>query len=77
MNLDYLDFEQPIAVLEAKIEELQLASDDNALNIAAEIATLREKSRKLTESICEGPISILSASTAFSQGTATKMDADP
>ena len=51
MNLDYLDFEQPIAVLEAKIEELQLVSDDNALNIAAEIATLREKSRKLTESI--------------------------
>ena len=51
MNLDYLDFEQPIAVLEAKIEELQLVSDDNALNIAAEIATLRVKSRKLTESI--------------------------
>ncbi len=51
MNLDYLDFEQPIAVLEAKIEELQLVSDDNALNIAAEITTLREKSRKLTESI--------------------------
>ena len=51
MNLDYLDFEQPIAVLEAKIEELQLVSDDNALNIAAELAILREKSRKLTESI--------------------------
>ena len=44
MNLDYLDFEQPIA-------ELQTVSDDNALNIAEEIATLREKSRKLTASI--------------------------
>ena len=51
MNLDYLDFEQPIAELEAKIAELQMVSDDNALNIAEEIATLREKSRKLTASI--------------------------
>ncbi len=51
MNLDYLDFEQPIAELEAKIAELQTVSDDNALNIAEEIATLREKSRKLTASI--------------------------
>jgi acetyl-CoA carboxylase carboxyl transferase subunit alpha len=51
MNLDYLDFEQPIAELEAKIAELQMVSDDNALNIAEEIATLRDKSRKLTASI--------------------------
>ncbi|HEX4881850.1 MAG TPA: acetyl-CoA carboxylase carboxyltransferase subunit alpha [Porticoccaceae bacterium] len=51
MNLDYLDFEQPIAELEAKIAELQTVSDANALNIAEEIATLREKSRKLTASI--------------------------
>ncbi|GMU47670.1 MAG: acetyl-coenzyme A carboxylase carboxyl transferase subunit alpha [Porticoccaceae bacterium] len=51
MNLDYLDFEQPIAELEAKIAELQTVSDDNALNIAEEIATLRDKSRKLTASI--------------------------
>lgn len=51
MNLDYLDFEQPIAELEAKIEELQRVGNDNELNIADEIKKLREKSRKLTESI--------------------------
>lgn len=51
MNLNYLDFEQPIAVLEGKIEELQLVGNDNDLNISEEIAKLREKSTKLTESI--------------------------
>ncbi|MAT52544.1 MAG: acetyl-CoA carboxylase carboxyl transferase subunit alpha [Porticoccaceae bacterium] len=51
MNLNYLDFEQPIAELEAKIEELQLVGSDNELNISDEITKLREKSRKLTESI--------------------------
>lgn len=51
MNLDYLDFEQPIAELEAKIEELQLVGNDNELNIAEEIIKLREKSHKLTQSI--------------------------
>ncbi|MDQ2075340.1 acetyl-CoA carboxylase carboxyltransferase subunit alpha [Marinimicrobium sp. ABcell2] len=51
MNLNYLDFEQPIAVLEGKIEELQLVGNDNDLNITEEIAKLREKSTKLTESI--------------------------
>jgi len=51
MNLNYLDFEQPIAVLEGKIEELQLVGNANDLNIADEIAKLREKSTKLTESI--------------------------
>lgn len=51
MNLNYLDFEQPIAELEAKIEELQLVGNDNALNIGEEVGKLREKSRKLTESI--------------------------
>ncbi|RLA54645.1 MAG: acetyl-CoA carboxylase carboxyl transferase subunit alpha [Gammaproteobacteria bacterium] len=51
MNLDYLDFEQPIAELEAKIEELQLVGNDNELNIAEEVLKLREKSRKLTQSI--------------------------
>jgi acetyl-CoA carboxylase carboxyl transferase subunit alpha len=54
MNLDYLDFEQPIAELEAKIEELQLVGNDNELNIADEIKKLRGKSRKLTESIFSG-----------------------
>jgi acetyl-CoA carboxylase carboxyl transferase subunit alpha len=51
MNPNYLDFEQPIADLEAKIEELQLVGSDNDLNIAEEISKLRDKSVKLTESI--------------------------
>ncbi len=51
MNLNYLDFEQPIAELEAKIEELQLVGSDNDLNITEEISKLREKSTKLTENI--------------------------
>ncbi|MBQ0798272.1 MAG: acetyl-CoA carboxylase carboxyltransferase subunit alpha [Porticoccaceae bacterium] len=52
MNLDYLDFEQPIAELEAKIDELRLVGNDtDQLNIAEEIATLSEKSRKLTAGI--------------------------
>ncbi len=51
MNLNYLDFEQPIAELEGKIEELQLVGTDNELNIGDEIARLREKSERLTESI--------------------------
>ena len=54
MNLDYLDFEQPIAELEAKIEELQLVGNDNELNIADEIIKLRGKSLKLTENIFSG-----------------------
>jgi len=51
MNLNYLSFEQPIAELEGKIEELQLVGNDNDLNIAEEVSKLHEKSRKLTESI--------------------------
>ena len=51
MNLNYLSFEQPIADLEGKIEELQLVGNDSDINISEEIAKLREKSRKLTESI--------------------------
>jgi len=51
MNPNYLDFEQPIADLEAKIEELRLVGSDNDLNIAEEISKLRDKSVKLTESI--------------------------
>ena len=51
MNPNYLDFEQPIAELEVKIEELQLVGSDNELNIGEEIRTLREKSTKLTEKI--------------------------
>jgi acetyl-CoA carboxylase carboxyl transferase subunit alpha len=51
MNLNYLSFEQPIAELEAKIEELHLVGNDNELNIAEEVAKLRDKSQKLTQSI--------------------------
>jgi acetyl-CoA carboxylase carboxyl transferase subunit alpha len=51
MNLDFLDFEQPIAELQAKIEELRLVGDDNEINIQEEIERLEGKSRSLTESI--------------------------
>jgi len=48
MNPNYLEFEQPIAELEVKIEELQLVGSDNEINIGAEIKTLRAPRRKLT-----------------------------
>jgi len=51
MNSNYLEFEQPIAELEVKIEELQLVGTDNDINISAEISNLRDKSTKLTEKI--------------------------
>ena len=51
MNINFLDFEQPIAELQAKIEELRLVGDDNEINIGEEIARLESKSRSLTESI--------------------------
>ena len=51
MNPNYLDFEQPIAELEAKIEELRYVTDDSEINIGEEISKLQEKSRSLTKSI--------------------------
>jgi acetyl-CoA carboxylase carboxyl transferase subunit alpha len=51
MALQFLDFEQPIAELEAKIEELRFLGDDSELNIAEEIEKLRDRSRTLTTSI--------------------------
>ncbi len=51
MDLNFLEFEQPIAELEAKIEELRLVGDDNEINIQDEILRLEGKSRSLTESI--------------------------
>jgi acetyl-CoA carboxylase carboxyl transferase subunit alpha len=51
MNMNFLDFEQPIAELEAKIEELRLVGDDNEINIGEEIARLEAKSQSLTRSI--------------------------
>jgi len=51
MNPNYLDFEQPIAELESKIEELRLVGDDSGLNISDEISRLQKKNLSLTESI--------------------------
>jgi len=51
MNLNFLEFEQPVAELEAKIEELRFVGSDAEINISDEIARLQEKSRQLTESI--------------------------
>jgi acetyl-CoA carboxylase carboxyl transferase subunit alpha len=51
MDLNFLEFEQPIAELEAKIEELRLVGDDAEINIQDEIGRLQTKSRSLTESI--------------------------
>ncbi|WP_416305659.1 acetyl-CoA carboxylase carboxyl transferase subunit alpha [Neptunicella sp. SCSIO 80796] len=53
MNLNFLDFEQPIADLEAKIEELRLVSQNGDFNVSLEedINKLREKSADLTKKI--------------------------
>jgi len=51
MPLSFLDFEQPIAELEAKIDELRFVASDEEVNVGEEIARLRAKSRALTTSI--------------------------
>ena len=51
MNLNYLTFEQPIADLEAKIQELSAVGSDNNLNMSEELSRLREQSRNLTKKI--------------------------
>ena len=51
MNLNFLDFEQPIAELEAKIDELRLVGHDTEINISDEIDRLEAKSQALTQSI--------------------------
>ena len=51
MNPNFLDFEQPIAELEAKIEELRYVGSDAEINITEEISRLQGKSKQLTESI--------------------------
>ncbi|MFT3741480.1 MAG: acetyl-CoA carboxylase carboxyltransferase subunit alpha [Gammaproteobacteria bacterium] len=51
MNLNFLEFERPIAELEAKIEELRRLGSDSELNIYEEVARLETKSRELTRSI--------------------------
>jgi acetyl-CoA carboxylase carboxyl transferase subunit alpha len=54
MNTNFLDFEQPIAELEAKIDELRFVGDDSQVNISAEIRRLKSKSEALTRSIFSG-----------------------
>src|SRR5690554_870287 len=54
MNQYYLDFEQPIAELEEKIEELRLVGNDSEININDEINRIKSKSVSLTESIFAG-----------------------
>lgn len=51
MNLNYLDFEQPIAELQQKIEELRFATSGSGVNLTEDIARLEQKSKQLTEEI--------------------------
>ena len=51
MKTTFLEFEQPIAELETKIEELRYVQDDSALDISEEIARLQKKSQALTKDI--------------------------
>jgi len=51
MKTTFLDFEQPIAELEAKIEELRFVQDDSALDISEEISRLQQKNQELTRNI--------------------------
>lgn len=51
MKTTFLEFEQPIAELETKIEELRYVQDDSALDISEEIARLQKKSQALTKEI--------------------------
>ncbi len=51
MKTTFLDFEQPIAELEARIEELRFVQDDSAVDISEEISRLQKKSQALTKDI--------------------------
>ncbi len=51
MSLNFLDFERPIAELEAQIDELRLMGEDKELNISEEIDRLKAKSNELTNQI--------------------------
>jgi acetyl-CoA carboxylase carboxyl transferase subunit alpha len=51
MDLKFLEFEQPIAELEAKIEELRFVGEDSEVNINEEVARLKGKSETLTKNI--------------------------
>ncbi len=51
MKTTFLDFEGPIAELEAKIEELRFVQDDSVLDLSREVEQLSEKSRQLTKNL--------------------------
>lgn len=51
MKTTFLEFEQPIAELETKIEELRYVQDDSAVDISEEISRLEAKSQSLTKDI--------------------------
>jgi acetyl-CoA carboxylase carboxyl transferase subunit alpha len=51
IKTSFLDFEQPIAELEAKIEELRYVQDDSALDISEEIERLQKKNKSMTKEI--------------------------
>ncbi len=51
MKTTFLEFEQPIAELEARIEELRFVQDDSAVDISEEILRLQRKSQALTKDI--------------------------
>jgi acetyl-CoA carboxylase carboxyl transferase subunit alpha len=51
MKATFLDFEQPIAELEARIDELRFVQDDSAVDISEEITRLQKKSQALTKEI--------------------------
>ncbi len=51
MNLNYLDFEQPIAELDQKIDELRHVAEGSVVNLSEEITRLESKSKTLTEQI--------------------------
>ena len=52
MSRNFLEFEQPIAEMQAKIEELRLVTNDNEVNISDEIQRLEAKCKDLTKKIC-------------------------
>ena len=49
MNLNFLDFEQPIAEIEAKIEELRYLKDESGVSISSEIKKLNDECNKVTK----------------------------
>src|SRR6266699_2315146 len=51
MKTTFLEFEQPVAELETKIEELRFAQDDSAVDISEEIQRLTKRSQALTKDI--------------------------